>query len=142
MAKEFLNNIRRINQEINQKLDEAYRIRCMAEKVTSIISDEPRAGGGVSDKVGTAAMKLIALSEEIDAKTDEYIDRRDEAERFINQITDPDYRLILKHRYFTDKTFEQIAVEMNYTWRHVHRMHVGALKAFKDVIECHTHPMV
>lgn len=47
------------------------------------------------------------------------------------------YRRLLQYRYLNFYTFEQIAVMMNYTWRHVHRIHAEALEAIKDVIVCH-----
>lgn len=47
------------------------------------------------------------------------------------------YRRLLQYRYLNFCTFEQIAVMMNYSWRHVHRVHNEALEAIKHVIECH-----
>ena len=41
-----------------------------------------------------------------------------------------------RHKYFEDienKSFEQISVEMNYSWRQVHRLHGSALQNFAKV---------
>ncbi len=47
------------------------------------------------------------------------------------------YRRLLQYRYLNFYTFEEIAVMMHYTWRHVHRIHSEALRAMECVIECH-----
>lgn len=48
------------------------------------------------------------------------------------------YRRLLQYRYLNFYTFEEIAVMMHYSWRHVHRIHSEALHAMQHVIECHT----
>ncbi len=47
------------------------------------------------------------------------------------------YRRLLQYRYINFCTFEEIAVMMHYSWRHIHRLHEEALNAISHVIECH-----
>ena len=58
-------------------------------------------------------------------------------ERMENEVE----KVILYKRYFNNESFENIAVECGYSWRHIHRLHSEALKNFdklyNDVIECH-----
>ena len=48
------------------------------------------------------------------------------------------YRRLLQYRYINFCTFEEIAVLMHYSWRHIHRLHEESLRAISYVIECHT----
>ena len=47
----------------------------------------------------------------------------------ISQINHREYQTLLELRYLCFKTWEQIAVEMDYTVRNVHLLHKEALKA-------------
>ena len=45
-----------------------------------------------------------------------------EIENCINSL-EPTERIIARSRYIEGKTFEQIAVDLNYSWRHTIRIH-------------------
>ena len=110
-------------KKVSEALDEYERFKERAEKVTAIISDNPAHSNKISDKVGDNASKMADLNKE-------YQDRWLEAERErlnlvdkINRIDEP-YRTILVERYIHEKSFEQIAVEMAYSYdwtAHLHR---------------------
>jgi DNA-directed RNA polymerase specialized sigma subunit len=100
----------------------------LAEKCTSSITGLPR--GGASDKE-TTWIRLAEIEEEINADVDKYVDMRKEIEAAINTVDDITLRTLLRYRYLNGLTWEKIAVEMNYTWRHTHRIHSAALQAIK-----------
>ncbi len=89
-----------------------------------------------------------AVSKYVDACTDAAVylemlsERRKEILRTIDMIKNEKLRTLLRYRYIHGKTFEQIAVDMNYSWRQTIRFHGYALEAVKDVIECHIASMV
>ena len=60
-----------------------------------------------------------------------------EIEQTINQAAEP-YRTLLYERYINGKTWEQVAVRMNYSFRHTTKLHGTALRILKDVLECPT----
>ena len=56
----------------------------------------------------------------------------------IQQLTDPRYIELLTLRYIDCMTFDEIAIAMDMSTRHVVRLHGWALQAFsRDVLECH-----
>ena len=73
-----------------------------------------------------------------------------EISRAIYSVRDGILRLVLINRYVLDKSCEEIAVDMNYRYQHIHRLHGKALyevaewmsKHKKDVIECDTLDML
>ena len=62
----------------------------------------------------------------------------------IRRVEDDNQRALLICRYIKGMSWEDIAVKLNYTWRHVHRIHSQALDGIdlKDVIECHSKSMI
>lgn len=55
----------------------------------------------------------------------------------IDRMPEP-YRTLLYERYINGKTWEKIAVDMNYSYRGVTKMHGRALQAVKECIEVPT----
>ena len=47
----------------------------------------------------------------------------EETTRLINLVDDPQVHLVLQMRYRNFKKWEQIAAELGYSWRQVHRLH-------------------
>lgn len=62
----------------------------------------------------------------------------------IRRVEDDNQRALLMCRYIKGMSWEDIAVMLNYTWRHVHRIHSQALDGIdlKDVIECHSKSVI
>jgi DNA-directed RNA polymerase specialized sigma subunit len=80
-------------------------------------------GGDGENQRELAICKLIDLNTEINEKVDEYVDLGRKINKEIGQIKNPLFKLLLHYRYIDGKTFEQIAVDMNYSWKQVHRLH-------------------
>lgn len=76
--------------------------------------------------------KCAALEAKIAANIWEMSAKQDEIEGKINELSGV-YADILHKRYIERKSFEKIAVECNYTWRWVMRLHRRALIAFSDL---------
>lgn len=62
----------------------------------------------------------------------------------IRRVEDDNQRELLMYRYIKGMSWEDIAVKLNYTWRHVHRIHSQALDSIdiKDVIVCHSKSVI
>ena len=119
-------------KKVSEALEEYERFKERAEKITAIISDNPAHSNKISDKVGDNASKMADLNRE-------YQDRWLEAERErltivtkINAIVEP-YRTILMERYVHDKSFEQIACEIGYSYDRTIHLHGEALQEFEKV---------
>lgn len=60
-----------------------------------------------------------------------------EIENAIMQVDDNILRELLMYRYLNFMTWENIAVEMSYSYMHICRLHKKALQLMEDVIECY-----
>ena len=130
--KEFLRQYLDLSREIDAKLEEVSRYRALAMKVTQTLApDKVQCTQG--NKMESIIAKLVDLEKEVDAEIDRMTEIRESVEAAIANVPDSKYRTLLRHRYISGKTWEQIAVEMHYTYRHVIRQHGIAIKAVQIV---------
>ena len=135
-SKDYLNQIRYINQEIQSRTEERNHLRsAVMIKTSSFQTDKVQTSGAphFDDKY----MKFIEASEEINNKIDKLIELKMTVSNQIDLLDKPEHRILLRLRYIDLKNFEEIAVKMNYDIRQVTRLHGNALQEFeKDVLKC------
>lgn len=139
-AKEYLSQYRYINTNINSKKAQQQRLRELATDISP-----PSDGGGhsgVSDRVGNITAKIADLDAEINAEIDKLVDVQRDILQTISKVSDDCLRIILTERYINCRTFEQIAVVVNYSYMQTCRLHGKALSAVQNVIECYSHPVI
>lgn len=68
----------------------------------------------------------------MNAAWDELIDKRDQAKALIGKVDDESSRCVLYRYYILIQTWEQIAVDMNYTIRRIYQLHGQALKNLEE----------
>ena len=90
-------------------------------------------------------VKIIDLEHEITQDIDTLVDLKKDIMALIKAVKNPEYQTLLELRYLCFKKWEQIALDMGYTRRHLERMHIKALKSIKinkflkmsqNVLEC------
>lgn len=91
----------------------------------------PRNSSGVPCPTENLALKHMELSEKYKETVEKLTAQMVEIEQAI-ELLEPRERTILRLHYIQGLTWEQVAVEMNYTWRHVHRLHGKALERLQE----------
>lgn len=135
VAKRYLQQIRRLDTQINRDIEERHRLKAMSTKITPTLKPAVVSGGGGSqDKLSEAMAKIIDLEAEINREIDRLIDARNAVTATIDKVEDERLHAVLNMRYVHFKTFEQIAADMNYTYRWVCSMHGRALQAVEKII--------
>ena len=128
MTKEELMQYGSIELEVKQLKE---RIEYLEEKKTSIksqvITDMPTGGGERTD-ILTLITKIEDSQIELIQKQSKLVDIMESIENTIDRLEDSTERLILRSRYLQCKKWEQICVELNYSWRQIHRLHSNILK--------------
>ena len=71
--------------------------------------------------------KIIDIDRDIDRDIDELVDFKAEVWEKLDKIADERYKRILWLRYADRKTWRYIALELNFTIRYIHKMHLKAL---------------
>ena len=127
----YLKRYINLDREIERKLEEVARLRSKLTRITQVLTAEPQGGGSIYGKTEEILAKIVDLEKEIDADVDRLVAIRDGIKTMIEAVEDDRERLLLQYRYLDGWTFEKIAVEMNYSWRQIHRLHSRALSNLK-----------
>ena len=125
-AKQFLARAYWLDRRIEKKTEEIERMRSRLERITAQITDMPRGGSG-GDWTDLVA-KVHEREEAIRGEIAELVEVKKQIAEVIAAVEEPRYRTLLELRYRNYLSFERIAVEMNYSWRHVIRLHDEALR--------------
>ena len=140
-VKEFLNKIRQIDLLIDEKVEEINRLRDRLTNITASCEGERVQTSMQGDKFADTIAKIIDLETKINGDIDVLVDYKRVARELIEKLDDDILKTILYKRYFRGYTFEQIAVEINYSWRWTCKLHGRALlklnKFFKEDIVIH-----
>lgn len=125
--KEYLSQYGWIERNIRRLEEEKERWRQRALHITPSWSDTPGGGSG-EDKIQTAVEKACLVEDKIVTEIDRLVDLRQEIMTVIAAVPDPAQRELLERRYIQLQSLERIAVEMNYSYRQVKRIHGWALQ--------------
>lgn len=129
-AKQWLNRARRIDREIRTLEEVISFTRERLESVTQSYSGD----GAQSTKDPHKFDRLVELESLVNEKIDEQIQIKTEILEAISQIRDRRQRIVLTEYYLNMKTWEQVAVEINYSWRQVMNIHGRALQEMQRII--------
>ena len=128
-ARDYLSQAYRLDQRINSKLEQVESLNDLATKVSSTLTGMPKNPNRATSTMADTVTKIIALQAEINNDIDRLVDLKREMVAVIKAVANTERQTLLELRYLCFKTWEQIAVEMDYTVRNIHLLHKEALKA-------------
>lgn len=134
-AKEYLQQVQMLDNLIECQLEELERLKQMLTRVSPVLDREVGTGGGYNDKIASGVAKIVDMQESINRNVDAYAERKDEAMRLLQKMHHPEYVKVLHKRYFLRKTWEEIAAEMQYSYRGACYVHGRALQEFEGVMK-------
>lgn len=117
---------------MQNKLSEIGQLRELSRSVSAVVNEERVQTTPNFDKIGTMYCKIEAMEEKLSALIDEYMKQKNEIISQIEGLDDEIYYELLFHRYIERKTFEEIAVDIKYSFRQTLRLHGKALCAFEE----------
>ena len=133
-AKEYMEQARYLDMQINSKIEQVRSLNELATRVTTVYSDMPHSPNRNTSRMEETIAKIIDLESEIDRDIDALVDLKREIMRVVNSIESAEYRSILEMRYLQFKKWEQIALQMSTDLRWVYRMHGRALNEVQKII--------
>lgn len=137
--KKYLQSIKRLDTIINSKIEILDMLRQLSNSINGFNENEKVQSSKNNDRMSDIISKIIDLEKEINKDIDRFVDIYKKAESIIGKVENDDCRTLLVLRYLNFRTWEEIAEEMNYSVRHIYRLHGEVLSYLKDkdVIECH-----
>lgn len=132
-TKDFLRQYINANKSINSKLDQISKLRALATKSTTILSDDKVSGSISNDKIADIVAKIVDMERQVDDEIDALQDIKDSVMNAIREVNDMRLQNLLERRYINDQKWEQIAFEMGYDIRWIYRMHGQALYRIQKI---------
>lgn len=130
--KEYLRQALYLKQDIERKQNQIIELQSMAERTTGSYEALRVSGTTSHSKLEDAVVRLSEIGDELAEMVSQYREKYREISAVIDAVEDPTYRQLLSLRYLSFMTWEQVAVEMGYSYVHVvHRLHPKALNAVK-----------
>ena len=131
----YLKQIKIMDAKINADIEELTSLETLATRTTSVLGGERVQASGSQQKMADSVAKIVDLREQINAEIDRFIDYKQEARELISDCEAECITLISK-RYFQFKTWESIAVDMNFTYQWVSGgLHQKALAQVQKVLD-------
>lgn len=127
--KEYLWQYRKALQKEKEIEEEIYQLR-MNKISPSLVQDGLPHGSGGSDLSGYAA-KIDELLRDLEKQMNKRIELRLRISREIESMSDETESLLLRYRYIQGLKWEDIALRMDYSWQHIHKIHAKALQHFE-----------
>lgn len=131
----YLKQIKIMDAKINSDIEELATLEALAEKTTSVMGGERVQSSGSQQKMADTVAKIVDMQNQINREIDELIEYKKEARNLLCEI-EADCMTLLHKRYFVFKTWEQIAVDMGFTYQWVSGgLHQKALAQMQKVLD-------
>lgn len=132
-AKEYLQQLQRLDTIINQKITEIDDLRLKVTSTGSIDYSKERVQTSPSGDAPFANMiaRIADLEAEINTEIDAFVDEKHKIINEIQALKNPDYISLLYKRYVEYKSLERICVEMNFSYDYIKHLHGYALQDFE-----------
>lgn len=133
-AKEYLQQVRNADIAVKDKMEELAGLEAMATKINALNEGERVQASGSQDRMADTVCKIADLKAEIQAEIDSLLELKREVRGVIKQVSEPVLMSVLHKRYLQYKSWEQIAVELNVSYRHTTRLHGKALQDIEKIL--------
>ncbi len=128
--KEYLNSYRNLCRKLQSLEDQLQSFREVEQSAKiQQLSDMPK-GGKQTDLSDLIVKNEVLFTKIVRMKAD-CLERKIEIENCIADMQEGLESAVLRKRYIEFKTWEQICVEIDYSWMQTHRHHSKALNNFK-----------
>ena len=126
-AKNFLMKAYRVDERIDNKMEQIASLHDLATKATATISDVPGSGNRDTNRMEEAIVRIIDLESELKDDIVQLVELKKQILHSIKRVENPEYQTLLELRYLSYMSWEQIAVELNYGIDNIFKLHRKAL---------------
>ena len=136
-VKTFLRTAYDAQQKIEADNALLERAREQAESAQRVQYDKIDVSGGGCETpaLERAALNIVQLEADLAADIERWTEAVRAVRDVISAVGDACLRAVLEHRYLRLQSWEQIAVDMGYSWRHLHRLHGMSLAEARKVLQ-------
>ena len=133
-AKEYLEQIKKLDTLINNKLAESKQWLDLALNITSKTDGERVQSSGDKQTMANAIEKCVDIEREVNALVDEYISKKKEIIKTIEGLPEAEYDVLHKI-YVQYKTLYEVADERDIAYSWATSIHGRALKSLDEILK-------
>ena len=134
-AKQYLEQLSKLDKNIQDTLYEIYRLRTIASSTATYNMSGDRVQTSFnSDKIGDIVTRIVELEEEVDRLTDEFADLKTDIYMKLNLLERYRHKEILRKKYIENKSIYTIAYELGMSDRGCKKAHKRALEEFEKLL--------
>ena len=134
-TKEFLNQPKKLDLLIKNKLIEKQQWRDLALGITANMEGERVQSSGSQQKMADAIVKCIDMEAEIDRLVDRFIDKKKEVVQVIEQVESPIEYDVLHKIYIQYMTLQDVSDHYGKEYGWATTTHGRALKSVQEIRE-------
>lgn len=138
-GKELLYSIRDIDKEINDKLEKLEMLKASVIGITARTDKEAVQSNGSQDKIGTLMSKILDLEKEINASTDNLVERKNLVKKLIFQLEREMHQNILYDLFICKMPLYEVADNYELTYKATEKARARAIKEFEKLYETYKH---
>ena len=137
-SKEYLSQIKDLEVRIKNKKRDLEQLKEMAISLGGFdYKERVQTSKETGDIIGESIAKVVDLESEISKDIIKLMELKQKISNTIDKVEKTECYEVLYQRYVLCKRFEEIATDMKYDIRQIHRFHGEGLKEIENVIECH-----
>lgn len=135
-AKEYLQQLKRLDIVIKQKSKEVNDLCSKSKSISSIDYSKERVRTSPSGEASFVKLigRIVDLETEISQEINTFLQEKHKIINQIQELNNTDYIRLLYKRYVEYKSLEHICVEMDFSYDYIKHLHGYALKDFEDKI--------
>lgn len=126
VAKRWLRQYLELEKEVKTLSEEINALEEQWDNISVKMDGMPR-GTDISDKTGNLAAKIADMVLELIERRSKATEKRNEIMKYIIDIGNRTWSRILYLHFIQGMSFERIAVDIDKSWRHTHRLYAEAL---------------
>lgn len=132
-TKTYLRQGYKLNERIKDKQERLARFKELSVSIGAIdySKDRVQGGSGTNAPFENQVIQAVDLEAEIEQDIKELCRLQVEINNAIDAVEDVNCALVLSKRYLLLKDWDKIAYEMNYSKKHIHRLHKKGLELIK-----------
>lgn len=134
-TKEYLSQLNRLDTIINQKNNQLHELKILLNSIKSTDYSQEIVNNS-KDKQAKFVFdveKIIILESELNDMIDTYVDKKNIIINQIHSLNNVNHIKILFKRYIENKSFVDIAKDLNYDYNYVLSLHHKGISEFKKI---------
>ena len=130
--KEYLKQIKVLDHKIKHKESQLRELRSRIMQAGGVNYECERVQSSPKgDRIADEVIRMITLENDIAAERIEYLEKKQQIINLIYRLENATYIDVLIKRYVDGKSFQKIALDMNYSVSHVYALHRAALRTLQ-----------